>query len=248
MPQPHDLGQLREQATDLHASFTESLDPDWIDQALQATGTASIRRRKIAAPDAVWLVLGMGLFGDCSIVNLVDQMRLVLPGIETLSSSAVTQARYRLGPKSLAWLFEKIANAWADERDENLHWKSLKLYAVDGTTLHVPDSDENYEYFGKPGSDSTAAGYPKVRLACLLNLSTRMLKAVSFGFYNLSERALADSLWGRVPDYSLTILDRGLYEFTLLEKLPAQGTERHFLARVRSDIACERLCVLNDGK
>lgn len=247
MLQSHELEQLGEQVTGLHTPFLESLDPDWIEQALQVTGTASIRRRKIAAQDAVWLVLGMGLFGDCSIVNLVDQMRLVLPGVETLSPSAVTQARYRLGPEPLEWLFNKVAEVWADEVDESFRWKDLMLYAVDGTTLRVPDSDENYEYFGKPGSDSTPAGYPQVRLTCLLNLSTRMLRAVSFDSYNVSERVLANSLWGRVPDYSLTILDRGLYEFALLEKLVAQGTERHFLARVRSDIACESLDVLADG-
>ncbi len=39
--------------------FAASLDPDWIEQALASTGKASIRRRKLPAEQAVWLVLGI---------------------------------------------------------------------------------------------------------------------------------------------------------------------------------------------
>jgi Insertion element 4 transposase N-terminal len=40
--------------------FSETLEPAWIAQALTATGTASIRRRKLPAEYVVWLVIGMG--------------------------------------------------------------------------------------------------------------------------------------------------------------------------------------------
>jgi hypothetical protein len=47
--------------------FAASLDAEWIEEALRATGTASVRRRKFPAEQAVWLVLGMALFADRSI-------------------------------------------------------------------------------------------------------------------------------------------------------------------------------------
>ena len=37
------------------------LDPAWIEQALAATGKASMRRRKLPAEHAVWLVIGLAL-------------------------------------------------------------------------------------------------------------------------------------------------------------------------------------------
>ena len=40
------------------------IDPAWIAQALQASGTATIRRRKLPAEHAVWLVIGLALFRD----------------------------------------------------------------------------------------------------------------------------------------------------------------------------------------
>ena len=38
--------------------FSETLDPEWIAQALTATGTATVRRRKLPAEYVVWLVIG----------------------------------------------------------------------------------------------------------------------------------------------------------------------------------------------
>ena len=38
------------------------IDPAWIEQALAVTGKASIRRRKLPAEHAVWLVIGLALF------------------------------------------------------------------------------------------------------------------------------------------------------------------------------------------
>ncbi len=93
--------------------FAASLPAEWIADALAATGTATVRRWKLPADQAVWLVLGVGLFADRSIYNVVDHSSLVIPGLESLSSGAVTQARYRLGPKPMEWPFDTVAIARA---------------------------------------------------------------------------------------------------------------------------------------
>ena len=36
-----------------------SIDPAWVEQALEATGTATLRTRKLPAEQVIWLVLGM---------------------------------------------------------------------------------------------------------------------------------------------------------------------------------------------
>ena len=40
------------------AAFTAHLPEEWIERALQATGTATLRRRRLPAEQVVWLVLG----------------------------------------------------------------------------------------------------------------------------------------------------------------------------------------------
>src|SRR5262249_56248011 len=87
----------------------------WIAQALQATGTATIRRRKLPAEYVVWLVIGMALLRDRSIREVVRHLDLVLPthaGRSTVSGAAIAQARERLGPEPLAALFTQAAAVW----------------------------------------------------------------------------------------------------------------------------------------
>lgn len=230
------------------ARFQASLDIGWVEQALEATGKASIRRRKLPADQAVWLVLGMGLFEDRSIRDLVDHLSLVLPGTESLAPSAVSQARYRLGPEPMAYLFRRVAEAWADTPGLG-GYKGLSLHGVDGTCVRVQDSDENFGHFGKPGGrgGSNDAGYPQLRLACLLNLSTRLLSDAQFGPYQVSEQDLAAQLWERLPANSLTILDRGFVNYPVFASLLDRGDNRHFMVRMRQDMKVSPVVELADG-
>src|SRR5437773_9229682 len=75
-----------------------NVDPEWVEQALRATGTATIRRRRLPAEQVVWLVIGMALFRNRSVHDVVSKLDLVLPGDSpTVVPSAVADARGRLG-------------------------------------------------------------------------------------------------------------------------------------------------------
>jgi len=65
----------------------------------------------------VWLVLGMALFKDRSITDVVNKLDLALPGSShvTVAPSAISQARARLGQEPVRWLFERCANKWAHQ-------------------------------------------------------------------------------------------------------------------------------------
>ena len=86
------LGSADEGAFD---RLRKSLNPDWVEQALEATGTATIRRRRLPAEQVIWLVLGMALYRQMPIHELVERLDLVLPGTgrARLAKSAVVQAR-----------------------------------------------------------------------------------------------------------------------------------------------------------
>lgn len=228
--------------------FAATLEPSWIDEALQATGSASMRRRKLPAESAVWLVIGMGLFANRPITAVVEHLDLVLPGVGKLASSAITQARYRLGTPPMAYLFGRSAAAWAAEQS-GLGYKGLRLLAVDCVCLRLPDSDENFEHFGKPGGrgGSNDAGYPQTRGACLLDVSSRLLLDAEFGPIATSEHELAEALWDGVPDHSLTLLDRGFVNYETFAGLIGHGNERHFLVRMRQNLKFTELEELEDG-
>ncbi len=50
-----------------YESVVKAIDPEWIEQSLLATSKASIRRRRLPAEQAVWLVIWMGLIRNQSI-------------------------------------------------------------------------------------------------------------------------------------------------------------------------------------
>lgn len=230
-------------------TFAASLPSQWIEEALAATGTASIRRRKLPASSAVRLVIGMGLFADRSILAVVDQLDLLLPEAESLAPSAVPQARRRLGAEPLAHLFGQTAGAWALDCPEEQRFRGLQLFALDGVCMRVADTDANFAHFGKPGGrgGSNDAGYPQLRGACLLNVGSRMLLDAHFGPYATSEHELAADLWASVPDRSLTIVDRGFVAYHNAAELLRHGTHRHLLMRLRADNNFETEKVLDDG-
>ena len=53
-----------------------SIDTAWIEEALEATGTATLRRRRLPAEQVIWLVLGMALYRNRPIDEVVAKLDL----------------------------------------------------------------------------------------------------------------------------------------------------------------------------
>lgn len=243
---PEALAEIVEAGPRGLARFEASMDPDWISEALVASGSASMRRRKFPAEQAIWLVVGMALFTDRAITAVVDHLDLVLPGKGGLSGGSIPKARKRLGVEPLQFLFERVSAAWV-KPGEGARWHGFALLGIDGTHLRVQDSDANLSYFGKPSNQHGDAGYPQLRLATLVDLGTRMVLEAKFGPFLTSESALAKSFLQQVPDDSLTIVDRGFYSYDLVGTITGGGSNRHVLARIRSDVTAPVVNTLPDG-
>ena len=256
----HEL--LQEDIPTTFERFGNTLDVQWVDEALAATGTATIRRRKISAPLVVWLVIGMALFRDRSIQEVVSHLGLVLPGKkrqrvedrETVAPSAIPQGRYRVGAAPLKHLYHRTATAWAFPAADRFRWRSLSLFGVDGTTFRIPDTADNRETFGLPGSGRGQSGYPQVRLVALMALRSHFVAGVAFGpcrGKKTGECTLAQELWPQLPEKSLTIIDRGFLDYGLFYRLShdeqGQVTNRHWLVRTKKNQRWKTLRTFGKG-
>jgi Insertion element 4 transposase N-terminal/Transposase DDE domain len=235
---------------ELLPKFVASLDPDWIDEALAATGTATIRKRRLPAEQVIWLVIGMCLFRDLSLKELVATLDLALPGSRgvRVAPSSIVQAKQRLGDEPLRWLFERLATAWGHASARRHAWRGLALYGADGTTVRIPDSDENRAHFG--GQDTrweSTSGYPLVRMVTLMALRSHILAGASFGPYGRSEHIYANDLWPLIPPDSLTIVDRAFLAARVLIGLERTGTNRHWLTRATARTVMKRVKRLAGG-
>lgn len=219
-------------------SFTqirEAIDPDWIDAALQATGTATLRRRRLPAEQVIWLVLGMALYRNRSIVEVASKLDLALPGVGPCAApSSVSEARTRLGEEPMEWLFSHSADVWRQQSTDRHRWRGLALYALDGTSLRAPDTAANRSHFGghPAGGDRGESGYPLLRMVALMSLRSHLIQAVRFGAFGTDERRYAQELIPLLPERSLLILDRNFYSASTLLSLDASG-QRHWLIRMK---------------
>jgi hypothetical protein len=232
--------------------FRDRIDPAWIAAALEATGTATVRRRKLPAEYVVWLVIGMGLLHDRAITEVVRHLDLVLPtpqgGRGTVSGAAIAQARTRLGPEPLAALFRQTAATWATHAADRARWHGLAVYGVDGTTVRVPDTPENLTAFARPGSrHGEGGGYPQLRLVALMVPRAHLLAGLAMGSYRTSELTLAAELWPLVPADALTLVDRGFATYTLFQQLHDPTTNRHWLTRKKKGLTVRHVDSLGPG-
>jgi hypothetical protein len=218
--------------------FRRRLDPDWIEAALSTSDAATVRRRRLPSEHVVWVVLGMGLFRDRPIEDVVSKLELALPGRSpTVARSSISQARERVGPEPMKWLFERCAAAWSGPSADAHRWRGLRLYGIDGSTVRVPDTPENRKTFGgQPGRDGSVSGYPIVRIAVLMVLRSHLLAAASFGRYEGTyELEFAKPLCASIPDDSVTVVDKGYFGAPLLLGIE-RGSNRHWLIRARGNV------------
>jgi len=217
------------------------LNIGWVESALTAGEAATVRNRKLAGEQVVWLVVGMGLYRDRPIDELVQRLDLVLPDANgnrrSVSRGAIPAARDRVGAQPLRELFETTAKHWALESADKDRWRGLLVFGADGTTLRVPDSAENREAFGLPGSGLRGtAGYPQIRAIGVMALRSHLLVDFDFADWRTGESTLAAPMLRRVAPRSLTIMDRGFINYPMLHELATGAEDRHWLIRARAGL------------
>lgn len=225
-------------------SLSRNLEPQWIAQSLAATGTASVRKRKLPASQVIWLVIALAMYRHQSMAQVVADLDLVLPDEVNpdIAKSALTQARQRLGQEPLSLLFGMSAAAWDQRHCQGRSWRGLARYAVDGSTLRTADTPGNREHFGaQEYASGVAASYPQLRLLTLTSLSTHLVRDAIFGEYGKNEMRYAKDLLAAIPDHSLTVFDKGFLSADILMQVQGAGTARHWLIPAKSNSRWQRL-------
>jgi hypothetical protein len=223
--------------------FRQHIAARWVHEALAATGTATVRRRRLPAEQVVWLVVGMALMRNESIERVVALLDLALPtGKGTLvAKSAITQSRERLGAEPLEHLFLATGAEWAKRSAARHQWRGLSLFGIDGSTLRVPDSQENWDAFGGHCGNGLRDGsaYPTVRVVALMALRSHLLMSLCFSDYLTGESTLAKGWWRELPEDSLVVVDRNFLIASELSDLEQHG--RQWLTRAKSTTRLRRI-------
>src|SRR5690606_34215468 len=92
------LDRITLYTADSFGSLSDILSPELLEECLQHSGVATIRKRRLPMDMLVWAVIGMALFRDKPLSQSVNELDILLPGNKPfVAPSAVVQGRQRLG-------------------------------------------------------------------------------------------------------------------------------------------------------
>jgi hypothetical protein len=171
------------------------------------------------------------------------QVRLSL-GMQP-TPAAITLARQRLGWEVMAALLGEVAGPLAGEEHERAFVSGMRLAAIDGLCLDLPDNQENGAEFGYPGNDGGRGPFPQIRVVGLGECGTRAVLGAELSPLATGEQQLARQLLGKLAPGDLLLADRNFLGHGLLAGVLAAGV--HVLWRVKSDVSLPVLEVLADG-
>ena len=194
-----------------------------VDDILATTGTIQNRIRDLPSRVVVYLLLAGGLFAECGYRQVWARLTSGLDGlaVSAPTSSALAQARRRIGVKPLAALFTLICGpAAAAER-----WRGLLLCAIDGTTMSVPDSPANLTTYGRQTGSHGGSGYPLLRLVAIVACGSRTVIDAVFGPINIGEVRYASTLFRCLKPGMLLLADRNFAVCDLVEQIHATGAD-----------------------
>ena len=236
----------------------QAIPDEAIDAVLAEAGAQERRKRLLPARLVVSLVIGLGLWAREGAVdvlkNLVDGLREREPGRYRAWTapvkSAVSQARQRLGPRPLFLLFRRLAGPVAEDGLPGAFLFGLRLMAIDGSTLDLPDTPENAQTFGRPSTtlkDGTKrwGPFPQVKLVWLVEIGTHVVCDLLIRPWATSEVPLARRLLRSVGAGMLVMWDRGLHSHAMLRATLDQGAQ--VLGRVSASVTLTPEELLPDG-
>ena len=221
---------------------------DLVDEVIAECGRREKRSRLLPAHVVVYYVLALNLF----FVDAYEEvMRRLVAGLQFLrnwerswkapTTSAISQARARLGEMPLKRLYERVATPMDGPGIPGARFAGLRVMAIDGVVLEVPDTPENGEEFGRMNNGP----FPQVRVVGLGECGTHAIVGARLGPATTYEQPLAAELMTELDSGMLVLADRGFYSHRLWHAARARGAQ--LLWRVTATLKLPVRQVLPDG-
>jgi len=227
--------------------LTEWVSAELVDEVLAECGVRDQRPGALPARFMVYYVLALALFQQDSYDDVAENLVGALEGMDEAipNRSSFTRARQRLGAGVIEAVFRRLAGPVAPPGLAGVFWRGMRVAAVDGFLLDVPDTEVNRAAFGGPvAAGGQPSGFPQARVVTLTETGTHSSVDARVGRYRDGEQELAIAMAGRAAGM-LVIMDRGFPGVALWKAYTKAGA--HLLIRARSSVARRPVQVLEDG-
>lgn len=210
--------------------LTQIVSFEMVDAVLESTRTVQARVRALPSRVVVYLLLAAALFAELGYAQVWARMIAGLDGIDVADpgSSALAQARRRIGVKPMRALFDLVRGPAVGAP----RWRGLLVCAIDGTSLFTPDTPANVAAFGRAGGGNGPSGYPMLRMLTVVACGTRTVLDAVFGTVSVGETTYAPKLLGCLRHGMLLLADRNFAAADLIGQVAATGADLLFRGKI----------------
>jgi putative transposase len=127
------------------------------------------------------------------------------------NTGAYCRARAKLPEVVIRRLAYDVADGCERQLPREWLWRDRHVHLVDGTTLSMPDTDENQEAYPQQSEQKEGLGFPIMRVVVMLSLATAMVSGTALGPYagkETGEPALLRKLLDRFSEGDILLADR----------------------------------------
>jgi hypothetical protein len=161
--------------------------------------------------------------------------------LPSVTKQAFSKARNKLSPVVFTLLNQKLLEEFYSDNTIRT-FKTLRLLAIDGSTLRLPHAAELYETYG---SDTTNNSGPLAKVSVMFDVLNHVALHGTIGNIYASEREMAlehieqlsQKNYNNESFEDLLIFDRGYPSLGLLFVL--HGQKKHFLIRIQDSFLAE---------
>ena len=235
--------------------LTKVFTPELVDRVVDQAGVREQRKRTLPARVVVYYLLAMVLFFQSGYGEVWNKLVAGLDWARRFQArmplgmqptpAAITLARQRLGWQVMAALLEETAGPLAGQDTGPAFVSGMRLAAIDGLCLDLPDTPETAAEFGYPGNGQGRGPFPQIRVVGIGECGTRAVLGAALSPLATGEQAQARQLLARLGPGDLLAADRNFLSHGLLAEVLAAGV--HVLWRARRDVDLPVLQVLPDG-
>ena len=149
------------------------------------------------------------------------------------NSDGYCKARFQIPEKVIQRLTTRVAHGCEQEISKHWLWKERHVKLADGTTVSMPDTEENQEEYPQQASQAEGLGFPVARMVVLLSLATAMVCGMVIGPYSgkgTGEMALMRELLDQLDPGDILLADRYFCSYFMIALLLEQNVD--FVARL----------------
>ena len=191
------------------------------------------RQRSLPLPVLITLLLNLRKGSNEDELNRFFGILTDQPLADSVTPSALSQARKKLKPRALMGLSSQLVTSSRHHFAER-RWHGLRLLAVDGSTARLPNTPDVIETFGEPPAGSFI---PLARFSRLYDVLNGLAIEADIEPRSVGERVLAGEHLAATGADDLLLYDRGYPAFWLFAL--HQQEQRHFCARLSLSFSAE---------